>query len=123
MQEIQKLLDLKQNADYKKCVEISQDLFNYNFDHNIRDLLSIFPIDHKDSHGMPFWSGPKRAPDAITFDVNDKLTLMLIMSCANLIAYNLGLEQQLNSEVVKKIAQQIPSKPYIPKTIKFETPE
>ena len=72
---------------------------------------------------MPFWSGPKRAPDAITFDVNDKLTLMLIMSCANLIAYNLGLEQQLNSEVVKKIAQQIPSKPYIPKTIKFETPE
>ena len=72
---------------------------------------------------MPFWSGPKRAPDAITFDVNDELTLMFIISCANLIAYNLGLEQQLNSEVVKKIAQQIPSKPYIPKTIKFETPE
>jgi ubiquitin-activating enzyme E1 len=104
LREIQKLLDLKQNADYKKCVEISKDLFNYYYDHNIRDLLSIFPKDHKDSHGMPFWSGPKRAPDFITFDANDELTLMFIMACANLIAYNLGIEQEKNSEVVRKIA-------------------
>jgi ubiquitin-activating enzyme E1 len=61
-----------------KCISIAKDLYCYYFDHNIRDLLSIFPKDHLDSHGMAFWSGPKRAPDAVPFNSNDELPLMFI---------------------------------------------
>jgi len=73
LEEIQTLLDLKQGADFMKCIEVSKDMLNYYSDHNIRDLLACFPSDHKDSHGMAFWSGPKRCPDAVTFDANDEL--------------------------------------------------
>lgn len=86
-------------------------------------MLAIFPIDHKDSHGQPFWSGPKRAPDPLTFDANDALHLGFVMSCANLIAFNLGIPQVRDTNIVQQIAASQHGKPYVKKTIKVETPE
>jgi len=42
--------------------------------------------------GNPFWSGPKRAPDAITFDPSDALHQTFVTATANLIAFNLGIK-------------------------------
>jgi ubiquitin-activating enzyme E1 len=50
-------------------------VYTYHFDHNIRDLLEAYPKDCLDSNGLPFWSGPKRAPDPIKFDMNNDLAL------------------------------------------------
>jgi ubiquitin-activating enzyme E1 len=68
LEEVKKVIDLKMAGDYTLCVEVAMNTFNGNFDHNIRDLLSLFPPDHLDSQGQPFWSGPKRAPSPITFN-------------------------------------------------------
>lgn len=57
----------------------------------IRDLLAIFPLDYKDEHGVLFWSGPKRAPEPLNFDANEEMHINFVFSCANLIAYNLGI--------------------------------
>lgn len=76
-------------------------------------MLAIFPKDHKDSHGQPFWSGPKRAPDPLTFDANDSLHLNFVNACANLIAFNLGIEQVRNIKHVRQIAASQQGKPYI----------
>ena len=94
LEEIKKLITLKTSADFSRCVEVAWEIFNYQFDHNIRDLMSIFPKDHLDSHGMPFWSGPKRAPDAIPFDAQDETHLGMVFAMANLVAFNMGLPQQ-----------------------------
>ena len=101
LEEISKILKLKANADFAQCLQVARDLFDEHFDHKIRDLLAIFPKDHKDSHGQPFWSGPKRAPDPLTFDANDSLHLNFVNACANLIAFNLGIEQVRNIEHVR----------------------
>lgn len=93
LEEIGKILKLKQSADFSQCVQVARDNFDEHFDHKIRDLLAIFPKDHLDSHGQPFWSGPKRAPEPIAFDVNDTTHLSFIMACANLVAFNLGIPQ------------------------------
>lgn len=83
---IRDYINMKKTANFENCVQLAKDQYNSYYDHTIRDLLSIFPKDHKDKEGQPFWSGPKRAPSPITFDVNDELASGFIFSYANLIA-------------------------------------
>lgn len=45
------------------------------------------------------------------------------MACANLIAFNLGLEQNRDINTVRQLATQSKLKTYVPKKIKVETPE
>ena len=105
------------------CVQVARDHFDHSYDHDIRDLKSIFPDDHKDSNGNLFWSGPKRAPHPITFDADDQLHLQYIMAFANLLAFILGVPQEHDPEKVHTIAKAYEGKPYVAKQIKVETPE
>ncbi len=123
LQSIKSLLELKQSADFSKCVAVALETFDHHFDHNIRNLMAVFPKDHFDSHGMPFWSGPKRAPDHITFDAKDDLHVGFIQAMANLVAFNLGLAEERDLEKVRAIVAALPPTPYVPKVIKVETPE
>jgi ubiquitin-activating enzyme E1 len=52
----------------------------------------MFAPDSLDSHGQPFWSGPKRCPDPAEFNPNDAIHIGFVSACANLIAFNLGVE-------------------------------
>lgn len=91
MEEIKKLVDLKKSADFTKCIEVARLKFEELFNHQIANLLHIFPADHKDKDGQPFWSGPKRAPSPIQFNPNDPLHVHFVTAAANLIAFNLGI--------------------------------
>ena len=68
-------------------------MFEADFDHGIRDLLRLFPADHKDDSGNPFWSGPKRCPNPLTFNADEDLSYNFVVATANLIAFNLGIAQ------------------------------
>jgi ubiquitin-activating enzyme E1 len=85
--------------------------------------MAIFPKDHLDSHGMPFWSGPKRAPDHLTFDASDDSQIAFIESMANLIAFNLGIPEVRDRKAIREMVMKVPNPTYIPKQIKVETPE
>lgn len=56
---------------FKECVAWARLRFEYEFNNEIRQLLYSLPRDLITKEGVPFWSGPKRAPDAIDFDAND----------------------------------------------------
>jgi ubiquitin-activating enzyme E1 len=82
---------MKKSANYESCITLAKETFNEYYDHSIRNLLSLFPVDHKDKDGAPFWSGPKRAPHPLTFSVDDPSHLEFVYSFANLIAFNLNI--------------------------------
>jgi ubiquitin-activating enzyme E1 len=103
LEEIKKIVHLAAEGSFARCVEVARDLFDHDYDHDIRDLKSIFPDDHKDKSGNPFWSGPKRAPHPIPFNAEDELHLNYVISCANLIAFNLGVPQVRDPAAVKAI--------------------
>jgi len=67
-------------------------MFEADYDHSIRDLLSLFPPGHKDTAGNPFWSGPKRCPNPLTFDPEAALPYNYAVATGNLIAFNLGID-------------------------------
>ena len=56
---------------FEECVVWARMQFEEKFSNEIRQLLFSLPKDAVTSSGQPFWSGPKRAPDPLTFDPED----------------------------------------------------
>ena len=83
---------MKQENSFGSCVKLARETFDAYYDHSIRDLLSIFPKDHVDKEGQPFWSGPKRAPSPVTFNAADDMHVNFVMTYANLIANALDIQ-------------------------------
>jgi ubiquitin-activating enzyme E1 len=123
MEEIKKLVDLKKSANFEKCAEVAREYFDALFNHQILNLLHIFPKDHKDKDGNPFWSGPKRAPDAINFDPSDPLHAHFVTATANLIAFTLGISQSRDTHAIAHKAAATVIAPFKPKQIKVELPD
>lgn len=73
---------------FDDCVEWARMQFEKHYNNAIQQLLYNFPKDATTSSGQPFWSGPKRAPDALTFDANDDTHYTFILAAANLHAFN-----------------------------------
>jgi ubiquitin-activating enzyme E1 len=122
MEEIKKLVDLKKSADFSKCIEVARLHFESMFNHQIQNLLSIFPHDAKDKDGQPFWSGPKRAPSPVFYDPQDPLHALFVASCANLIAFTLGIPQNRNVQEIAALAVNVEVPAFKPKAIKIELP-
>ena len=56
---------------FEECIIWARLQFERDYNNDIRQLLFSLPKDAVTSTGQPFWSGPKRAPDPLTFDSND----------------------------------------------------
>jgi ubiquitin-activating enzyme E1 len=48
LEEITKIVNMAANASFEQCIQVARDHFDHSYDHDIRDLKSIFPDDHKD---------------------------------------------------------------------------
>ena len=53
------------------CIVWARLQFEEKYNNDIRQLLFSLPKDAVTSTGQPFWSGPKRAPEPLTFDPNE----------------------------------------------------
>ncbi|SPP74032.1 blast:Ubiquitin-like modifier-activating enzyme 1 [Drosophila guanche] len=100
------LIDDKPNS-FADCVEWARLYWEDQYANQIKQLLFNFPPDQVTSSGQPFWSGPKRCPDPLVFDINDPMHLDFICAAANLRAEVYGLTQlrdrQAIAELVKKV--------------------
>lgn len=75
----------------QECATWARRSFEKLFNSDIRQLLHTFPRDNVDKNGVPFWSGTKRAPDAIEFDGSNQLHVDFIIAAACLRAVNYGM--------------------------------
>lgn len=57
--------------NFADCVSWARLLFEDNFSSQICQLLFNFPKDQVTSSGAPFWSGPKRCPHPLQFDIDN----------------------------------------------------
>ena len=75
----------------RDCSEWARNVFEKLFCNDIKQLLHTFPRDNVDKNGVPFWSGTKRAPNPIDYDINNELHTDFIVAAACLRAENYGL--------------------------------
>lgn len=76
---------------FEDCIRWARLEFEKKFNHDIKQLLYNFPKDAKTSNGEPFWSGAKRAPTPLVFDINNPDHFHFVVGGANLRAFNYGL--------------------------------
>jgi ubiquitin-activating enzyme E1 len=79
-------------------------------------LLFNFPSDLITANGQAFWSGNKKVPSFITFDVNQRLHIDFIVSCANLRAEIFDIEQNRNYMSVIEGVQKVVVPDFEPKS-------
>ena len=98
LQSIRDYLVNQSPKDFSDCIRWARLQFQHEYNNEIRQLLHAFPKDATTSSGAPFWSGPKRAPDPIQFDIKDKTHLDYVIAAASLHAYNYGVNDKGHSK-------------------------
>ncbi|XP_021119388.1 ubiquitin-like modifier-activating enzyme 7 isoform X2 [Heterocephalus glaber] len=76
---------------WRDCVMWALGHWQLCFHDDIIQLLSLLPPDKVHEDGTPFWSGPKRCPQPLKFDISQDMHLLYILAAANLFAQMHGL--------------------------------
>jgi len=104
------------------CVSWSRLLFEQLFSNQIKQLLHNFPEDQVTSTGGKFWSGSKRCPKPVTFDLDHqceeaqmKNHSNFIVAASNLRATMFGIEGSVTDETLPSILQKIVVPDFKPK--------
>ena len=92
---------------FEDCVHWARLNWEEMYCNQIKQLLFNFPSDQTTSSGQLFWSGPKRCPDPLTFDVNNPIHLDYVWASANLKAEIYGIPQIRDKSVVADIVSKI----------------
>jgi len=117
---VKELIALKKKGTFEDCIRFAREKFEEHFNYNIAQLLYTFPPDYKDEQGVPFWSGPKRAPKVIEFNIKDDLHLLYVQSLAIILAGVLKIpltNEKKDVKYIQKIASTIQLPPFIPKKV------
>lgn len=115
---------------FDECIVWARLEFEKRYNHQLKQLLFNFPIDHVDSNGVPFWSGSKRPPTPIVFDHSNEMHMNFVSSATFLRAYTLGIiESELKPEDyeeklkhIENIAMSVEVPEFVPQTgLKIKT--
>lgn len=102
----------KRPMQFMDCVEYARMRFEKLFNHDIKQLLHVYPLDAVTKDGNPFWTLPKRPPTPIEFDKMNDLHCNFITSMACLRASMFFVEipsEQPRSEAFRRDCGEIAS--------------
>ncbi|SMR58290.1 unnamed protein product [Zymoseptoria tritici ST99CH_1E4] len=88
---------------FDDCIKWARMQFEKQYNNAIQQLLFNFPKDSTTSTGQPFWSGPKRAPDPLKFDVNNPTHYSFVLSAANLHAFNYHMQPNTDRKHITSV--------------------
>ncbi len=100
---------------FEDCCAWARHQFQEHFHNTVAQLLFSFPRDTITSTGAPFWSGPKRAPTAATFDPANPAHADFILAAANLRAAMFGIPGRDDPAAAARAAQATAVQPFEPK--------
>lgn len=111
---IRKTLVDERPVSFEDCVVWARLKFETLFNNQIRQLLYNFPEDQVTSSGTKFWSGSKRCPKPLVFNLNDKCEdaqmrnhFDFIVAAANLRAQMFGIKGRTDEEYFAEVLQNV----------------
>ncbi|KAM4798221.1 ubiquitin-like modifier-activating enzyme 1 isoform X3 [Urocitellus parryii] len=116
LEAVHRSLVLQRPQIWADCVIWAYRHWHNQYSDNIQQLLHNFPPSQLTSSGALFWSGPKRCPHPLIFDVNNSLHLDYVMAAANLFAQTYGLAGSQDRVAVTSLLQSLPVPKFTPKS-------
>ncbi|KAG8177352.1 hypothetical protein JTE90_028350 [Oedothorax gibbosus] len=101
---------------FDQCVMWARYHWAEQYHNQISQLLFNFPSDQVTNTGTPFWSGPKRCPKPLDFDVNNPMHLDYIVAAANLRAFMYGLPTNSDRKHIAELVSNIQVPKFVPKS-------
>lgn len=84
IQIIKGVLDKHYPSDFTDCIRWALHIWTSQFKNQITQLTTSYPKDQNTSEGLSFWSGTKRFPTPLEFDLTNDTHLDFIVSASNL---------------------------------------
>ena len=123
MKKIKNLLEIILENNFNKIIKEAVDLYHEHFIFQIKKLIDEFPIEHTNKDGSLFWSGSKRFPNVIDFDIKSKDYFNFIKYYSILLARAINVKINDNNDNIKKIVENLEKPKYIPPNHKFPSSE
>ena len=93
MKNIFELLKIANKQDFVECVKIAIKKYLKFFNHNIIDLLKIHPPEKINKEtGLRYWTGNKKMPHPLDYNIYDNQCYEFIKSFSSLLAECLGID-------------------------------
>lgn len=119
-QDIEHLNSLKEAISriprsFADCVKWARLQWEEQFHFQIAELLDQFPPDHRTESGAPFWTGNKRCPHPLKFDVAQEEHLTFVLAGANLLAESFGIPQERDPEAIANTLKEVDVPKFVPR--------
>ncbi|XP_032819064.1 ubiquitin-like modifier-activating enzyme 1 isoform X3 [Petromyzon marinus] len=116
LEAVRRALVQERPKNWEDCVAWSRNHWQHQYNNNIRQLLHNFPPEQLTSSGAPFWSGPKRCPHYLAFDVNNVLHMDYVMAGANLFATMYGIKGSRDRVATAEVLAHVKVPEYVPRS-------
>ena len=114
LKKIFKLLKIAKSKSIDKCIKFSIKKYHRFYIDKINFILEYFPPDKINNEtGLKFWTGNKRLPHPLIFDINEEMCFGFVKSFSCLLAKCLGIDiNNINlNEYIKEYSKNIKIKP------------
>ena len=101
MKRIKKLLEIIIENNFEKIIKESVDIYYELFIFQIKKLIEEFPLDFTNKDGSLFWSGSKRFPRVINFNINESYCFNFVKYFSILLAKSIKVKLIENDNCIK----------------------
>jgi ubiquitin-activating enzyme E1 len=122
LQSLRNMLVVERPVTFEDCIMWARLQFQELFVNNIRQLLHNFPPGQLTSKGSKFWSGSKRCPYPLVFDLDERCDearmrnqFNFFVAASNLRAKMFGIKGRMDEEYFRKIMKDISVPEFLPR--------
>ena len=93
--------------NYKECIKIALEEYNEIYYYEVMRILERNPQDSLNDDGTKFWSGNKRCPHPLIFNIENELVFIFIENYAKILANSMSIPIIKDKEKIKIMISEI----------------